>query len=224
MGACTQITTTDLHLVLSKPYVVQSTLHCDLKLKPWKLLQCYSAPLYNCDSLHVNTGTETDQLSRWGNIASLLGLLVSVLGFGFTIWQVLKTKRVAEAAKEAAEEARLQILRSEGLVELASALKAMEEIKGLHRQGAWHLLPERYASLRQSLLKIKGTAAPAISEEHQSVFQGAIQHLTDMESKVERALAAQQQPSNVLGMNKVMSLQIDKLVVVLTAMRVGRDG
>jgi hypothetical protein len=165
----------------------------------------------------------TDTLSISGNIASLLGLVVSVAGFAWTLVAVRNAKRVAEGAKAAAEKARADILEANSMVELASAVTAMEEIKRLHRQGAWPLLPDRYASLREALATIR-TMRPTMSDEHQSVFQGAIQQLRDIEDKVERALATQQQPRNVPALNKVISLQIDKLAEVLAVMRVGDNG
>ena len=175
--------------------------------------------LYNC-ARFMNSGTDT--LSMLANIASLLGLIVSLAGFAWTLAAVAKAKQVAEGARAAAERARAEILKSNSMVELALAVTAMEEIKRLHRQGSWPLLPDRYASLRGALSTIR-TMRPKMSDKRQSVFQGAIQQLRDIEEKVERALATQQQPRNVPALNKVISLQIDKLNEVLAVMRVGQD-
>ena len=165
----------------------------------------------------------SDTLSFIGNLASIVGLIISIAGFAWTLIAVADAKRVAKGAKEAAERARSDIRRSNGMVELASAVAAMEEIKRLHRQKAWPLLPDRYASLREALSTIR-TLTPTMSDEHQSVFQGAIQHLRDIENKVERALATEQQPRNVPELNRVLSLQIEKLNEVLVIMRMGQDG
>ena len=136
---------------------------------------------------------------------------------------VASAKRVAEGAKAAAEKARADILKSNTMVDLAAAVTAMAEIKRLHRQGDWPLLPDRYASLREALSTIR-TMRPTMSDEDQSVFRGAIQHLRHIEEKVERALATEEQPRNVPALNKVISLQIDKLTEVLAVMRLGQDG
>ncbi len=45
----------------------------------------------------------SDFLTVWGFVVGVLGLLVGVVGFGYTIYQVWKVKAAAEAAKEAAE-------------------------------------------------------------------------------------------------------------------------
>jgi hypothetical protein len=115
----------------------------------------------------------TDPLATLGNIASLLGLIVSLAGFAWTLVAVAKARRVAEDAKTAAEKARAEILKSNSIVDLASAVTAMKEITRLHRQGTWALLPDRYASLREALATIK-TMRPTMSDEHKSVFQGRV--------------------------------------------------
>src|SRR5205823_10429465 len=41
----------------------------------------------------------------FGNVASVLGLLVSVVGFILTIWTVLETKRISQDAQERIQQA-----------------------------------------------------------------------------------------------------------------------
>jgi len=169
----------------------------------------------------MNSGS--DGFSFVGNIASVLGLIVSIAGFAWTLVAVAKAKRVAEGAKKAAERARGAILNSNSMVELASAVTELEEIKKLHREGIWVLLPGRYARLRGSLSTVR-TMTPKMSDEHKAVFQGAIQQLRNIEGRVERALVAQDELPNVASLNRVISLQVDKLIEVLAVMRVGKDG
>ena len=83
----------------------------------------------------------TDTFSLLGNIASLLGLIISLAGFAWTLAAVANAKRVAQGAKEAAERARADILRSNSMVELASAVTAMEEIKYFTDRVRGHFFP-----------------------------------------------------------------------------------
>lgn len=164
-----------------------------------------------------------DGFSFIGNSASVLGLVVSLFVFAWTLKAVAKAERVAEGAKQAAEKARAAILKSNSMVELATAIREMDEIKKFHRDAIWVLLPDRYARLRASLLTIR-TMMPTMSDEHKGVFQSAIQQFREMENIVERALVKQGQPPDVARLNKLVSLQVDKLIEVLTMMRVGKDG
>jgi hypothetical protein len=48
------------------------------------------------------TPETSDFLTVWGFVATIAGTLVGILGFGYTIYQVLKVKAAAEAAEAAA--------------------------------------------------------------------------------------------------------------------------
>lgn len=109
------------------------------------------------------------------------------------------------------------------MIELAAATAVMEEIKRLHREGAWRILPDRYAALRKALVSIR-MGKPDLPVDHQSVLQGAIQQFREIEKKVERALADNQPPHNVAKFNEIVSLQIDSITEILGSMRSGRDG
>jgi hypothetical protein len=47
----------------------------------------------------------SDALTVWGFVVGVIGCLIGVLGFGYTIYQVKKVKAAAEAAEEAATKA-----------------------------------------------------------------------------------------------------------------------
>ena len=48
--------------------------------------------------------TVSDFCNSWGNFASVAGLLISLLGFGITIWGILRVKKAAEQAADAARQ------------------------------------------------------------------------------------------------------------------------
>lgn len=155
---------------------------------------------------------------RLGDIASLLGLLVSVIGFIITILGVYRSKRAAEAAAESAKNVREEISRLDTMLDFSAAITIMEEIKRLHRTGAWQLLPDRYSTLRQKLILIRGVNTN-LAEVHLAALQNAIQQFSDMERRIERALQSETNPPKVAKLNEIVSIQIDKLSEVLTAIR-----
>lgn len=160
--------------------------------------------------------------SHWGDIASVAGFGLSIIGFSVTLWSVSRSKKAAQQAKEAVERARNAIFRSDTMVQLAAARQTMEEIKRLHREAAWRVLPDRYAALRDSLSSIR-IATPNLPDKDKAVIQGAIEQFRTLEKKVERALAANQNPPNVPRLNEVVSLQIDSITEVLGIMRTGQN-
>ena len=74
-------------------------------------------------------------LGTIGSIASLAGLVVSLLGLGFAILQLRKLRGETRAAKEASESAERAVRRDLTLGELASLREKIQALKDAHRRG-----------------------------------------------------------------------------------------
>lgn len=147
------------------------------------------------------------EFSAAGSAASLLGLIVSI----FTLAYVQISKK---AAQEAVKKVRADIGHLNEVAGFTAAIATMEEIKRLHRESAWSILPERYSVLRKHLISIK-EAAEDLTAEQKKTLQSAIQFFAGLESQVEVALSQKADPHDVPGINKQVSRQIDKLQSVL---------
>lgn len=160
---------------------------------------------------------------RLGDLASIVGLLVAIIGFCVTIISVVRSKKAAERAEDAALQVRQDIAHFETVVDFAAALSSIDEIKRLNREGAWRVLPDRYAALRKALISIR-KANPGLSSQHQTHLQSAIQHCSLMEGQVERALEAQSAPPRFTKLNEILSQQADHLneILVEIKMKIGR--
>jgi hypothetical protein len=152
----------------------------------------------------------------------VLGLLVSIAGFIWTLRGVYKSRAAAEAAAEAAEKAREDILRSNALIELAEVMSSLQEIKRLQREEAWPHLLDRYSILRTALIAIRASR-PNLSDQHKTTIQSAIGQLRTLEEKIERAMGAGQKP-NVAKLNAIVSDQLDGLSELLGALRSNGNG
>jgi|SRR5208283_1042089 len=148
-----------------------------------------------------------------GDIASVVGLFLTIGGFIITFWQIRKSKSAAEQAREAAEGVREQLLKMNAFQGLTAAIRSFEDIRRLHRLKAWQVLPDRYTWLKQELILIKGRT-PNLSETHKAQIQGAIQQVSIIEGKVEIALGGADEPE-VHRINSVISKQIDQLQQVV---------
>jgi hypothetical protein len=155
---------------------------------------------------------------HWGDVASVVGVIVSLIGFIITIIGVVGSKRAAKRAEDAAVEARAKILWTDTIMELSSAIAVMDEIKRLHRVGAWSQLPDRYSYLKRLLISIR-SSNPDLVEGYRTTLQSAIQHFTDIEKKVERALVNDSAPTGVAKLNTIVSSQLDQINEVLAALR-----
>ncbi len=159
-----------------------------------------------------------------GDLASLLALLITVVGFFFILKNVLKSKKAAQAAADAAQQVIRNLARTDTVAECSSAISTMDEIKRLHRQGTWSILPDRYAALIKSLITIK-TANPDVTDQYKRQIQSAIQILTGLERTIERSLSTNHPPSDVPKLTTLVSAQTQKLQQVLSSIRneIGRE-
>lgn len=163
-------------------------------------------------------------LAESADWASIIGLLVSIVGFILTVWNVRESKAAAVLAREASEAARDEVLRGNAIFDLAKAVTTMEEIKRLQRQGAWLVLPDRYSSVRTALTSIRASK-PDLSDDGNAAIQGAVSQFRALEKKVESANASGDYTSlKVSTLNDIVSQQIEKLSELQGTLRYPPNG
>jgi hypothetical protein len=159
-----------------------------------------------------------DFVHEWADLASVLGLLATLVGFTITIIAVFKSKTAAELAQMAASETRQKLATQVAVVDLNRIMADVEDLKPLHRAGAWEVLPARYASLRRQLLALK-LSYPFLSKSQRSSVQGIIQQFNDIEEIVEASLSSKTLPPDVPALNKIAAAQGDKLNAILVVVQ-----
>jgi hypothetical protein len=96
-----------------------------------------------------------DFCDSWGNVASVLGLFVFLIGFWFAIRGITTAKRAAQQAEVAAKQAKDRVLSQGTLAHFSSAIAVMEEIIRLHRKKEWENALDRHSELRRLLVELK---------------------------------------------------------------------
>jgi hypothetical protein len=148
--------------------------------------------------------------TRAGDLASLAGVLIALVGFAITIWNVRASKAAALRAEGAANKARGAIRLLDAVTDVSAAIKELEEIRRLHRGGAWPVLPDRYHTLRKSLISIR-RLSPGLSNEQRTIIQAALRDLAVMENKVEIYLQRGEPPGEAAWWNEQASRHVMKL-------------
>jgi uroporphyrinogen-III synthase len=162
---------------------------------------------------------------HWGDIASVLGLFVSVIGFWFALLSLresreasLKAKDAALRAEEAARATRDSIFKSDTIANCSQAIGILDEIKVLQRKGDWTVLPDRYSAVRRILVSMKSVAGQLTAAQVE-ILQGSLAQFTEIEKKIEASLASGKKPLTHARFNEVVSAQVDKLHEILIAMK-----
>lgn len=149
---------------------------------------------------------------HWGDVAS-------VVGFAITIYTLLRTKRAAEAAREAAVQVRDRLTGVNTATDFATVLAIIEEIKRLHRVRAWEICLDRYAAVRRLLVSVQESSRN-IRDEQRGVLAGAIEQFRIMERSVERARSKSAQDDlDIARLNKAASKILDDLNGVMISIR-----
>ena len=151
---------------------------------------------------------------HWGDLASAVGLAVSIIGFWYAIWLARQARTAAEQARDAAEGARERIFSLDTIKELTTARMALSEIIRLQRLNTpnvpWDIVLERYESARDSLVRCaEGLGVP--DAQRQSIGE-AIALLSIMIVDIEQA-CIEEDPGrlNTVRFNHRLSTQRDEL-------------
>jgi uncharacterized iron-regulated membrane protein len=90
----------------------------------------------------------------------LVALVVGVLGFGYTIYQVRKTRSAAEAAQEAAERAIKESRHAVRAMIAGGTLRWVSELRDAVRSEAWDLAARRANDLADLIAAMPIAEAP----------------------------------------------------------------
>lgn len=90
----------------------------------------------------------SDLKNHYGNIASVGGLVVSLLGFTFTLWQVRKSRTAAERAQVMAREAVERVSSRLFFTQIMTAVRLVQEVRSFCRATDWNRAVDRCEQLR----------------------------------------------------------------------------
>ncbi len=130
---------------------------------------------------------------NWGNLASAVGLGVSVIGFGIAIYQIRRSRAAAVAAREAAQEARAALARNLTIADLTRVRERIQSIKDLHVSQQWQRAWDRYQDIRELLVEIR-TRHQNLTASQRRIIQNAIRQIRAMEEAVQTTLIDNSRP------------------------------
>ncbi|MBA5706810.1 hypothetical protein DT037_06930 [Pseudomonas fulva] len=143
-----------------------------------------------------------------GDFASIIGLVISIIGFIWTIRASVSSKEAAVQTKFVVESIKNDLRRIDAVSDFSTAVAIMEEIKRLHRLNSLQLLPERYSQLTKFLISIRSSNS-LISDDDREVIQSAIAQFASLERLVEGFLHDGQGRIDTPKMNASVSKQVE---------------
>ncbi len=153
-------------------------------------------------------------LSAWGDLASLVGLLVAAVGLVVVGYQAKGAKRAAEQTGEAVA----------GVLIFGSGNRAttlVQEIKLVLQKGQWQVGYHQCHTLRTLLGDLKITG---LSKSHVQLIDEAMQSLTDIENDLDAAIRKERAPSGTDDFNATLSSIQTTVEGILSNAAAGRGG
>ena len=141
-------------------------------------------------------------LSEIGSIASVVGVLVSLLGLGFALLQLRKLRGETRAASEASEETRRLLRRDLAGTDLTRLSERIQRLIEIHRTGNIERSLDHYREIVGLLQDIR-QQHPHLSDEHRLKIQGALATLGTMQSELE-ACEGNPTPEMISGFNSFL--------------------
>ena len=104
-----------------------------------------------------------------GNIASIVGLLVSLVGLDIAIWQLARLRGETRAAREAAEETRRAVARDLAISDISRINERVQALIEMHRRGEWNRALDTYPSIRKGLIDIRSRYPGLLGDDSERI-------------------------------------------------------
>lgn len=121
--------------------------------------------------------------TNWGDAATAIGIIISLAGLAWAIWEAHGAKSASRAAQIAANEARDHIVLHLQAVDLQRAIGLIARLKTLHANDRWEAATEHYQMLREMLSDVI-VRCPAEQAEIREKLTLARYNITAMDNRV----------------------------------------
>lgn len=152
----------------------------------------------------------SDLKNHYGDIASVVGLVVSMLGFSFTLWQVRKSRTAAERAQMIAHEAIDRVSSRLLFTQIATAVRLVQEVRSFCRASDWPRAVDRCEQLGIVLAGVVDDAK--LKGEERAAVSSAMDYL----SLIVRHIEAIGQGKKLALVPPRMMETLDRIVVLLS--------
>ena len=147
----------------------------------------------------------------------LLGSIASLIGLPVAIWQISKTRRAAEAAKDASIQTRNAISRNLLLSDVSVCVKHIEEIRLYVRGDNYELAQVRVNDLNSQLIQIQ----EVLTDSNQIDFEEILQEIKKIRSGFRKKIDGSSVKFNYIRVNNQLDIVSDSLYKLIGKNKIG---
>ncbi len=140
----------------------------------------------------------------------LLGSIASLIGLPVAIWQISKTRRAAESAKDAAIQTQKVISRNLLLSDVSTCTRNIEEMKAFVRSGKYESALIRITDLVSQLIQIQEVSKSS-NQPLQIEFKETLSQLSIIRKDFEKKLVKSSAKMDIVQINSQLSEISDDL-------------
>lgn len=93
-------------------------------------------------------------VGAWGLILGILGIVLTLIGFGISIVQIMKAKSAAESAADAVGDVQVRVSRYDAAVDLAEAKASLQNARHYANLDAWPQFVASYEIASEALGRV----------------------------------------------------------------------
>lgn len=153
-----------------------------------------------------------------GDLASIAGLGVALIGFTATLINVFRSKKAAEQAREYAAGMKKYMSQFDATKELTESISILSEIKRLMAKGDWKNILEKFINVRIKVVGIK-ESLPDLQDEQKTLMQSVIQSTRIIEGTIAYYKENEEETEDSKKLYLETSKIIDKLQKVQFSLR-----
>jgi hypothetical protein len=158
-------------------------------------------------------------LSHIADILSIVGFVLTMVGLGITIWQLLQIKRVANAANLAANEAKNSIRKHDSIIEISSLISELKFITQEHLKKDLdpQSLYSNYTQVRQRASVLRSLQSN-LSDDQNIVIQNLLSQIKIIQTGIEKSNNSSK-PVDVRKANSILLEIVVELSVIAVSLR-----
>lgn len=128
-----------------------------------------------------------DSVAGWGFWFGSSGLLMTLIGFGVTWAQLIRTKHATKAVAEEMERIRASLITYDAVQEASKAMYALSVAKRHLKSMQWESTADAYEDFRRALVSI-GNNVSTLSDEQRRGIEEASLYIQRLCERIERDL------------------------------------
>jgi len=154
---------------------------------------------------------------------SWMAALASALGLPVALWQLWRTRRAADAARQAAQDTRERLRRYDASVSCLEGVRLIRDIKTSLDNQNWQAMHDRHEQLSMVLIELKERSSAFVPEVDKRGLQEVLTELNKIDATIRRRTLRDLDKETVVGLASGLQEQLNRLAEISVRLRIQQE-